>query len=367
MAQRVVILGAGIVGAAIAYELSLLEQCEITVLDIAQPATGSTGAALGVLMGIISRKTKGRAWTLRRRSMERFPALLQELATAGQPVSHNPHGILKLVREPEELKKGDRLREIRQASGWDLAVWDQDAIQQHCPYLRAQEAAGGLFSPQDFQVQPVPLTRALLTVAQQKGVCCHFEIEKPTLIFGDHHCQGVRAGGRTYPCDWLIVSAGLGSLEIINPLTETISLGAVLGQAFHLKVPQNLEPEAAFQPVISFEDVHVVPLGQGEYWVGATVEFPHENGAIDPDQTLAEVVRQKAIAFYPVLEQAEIVRHWSGKRPRPNGQGAPILKGLTGYDNIILATGHYRNGVLLAPATALTVRDWLLAPETISF
>ncbi|ANV91300.1 NAD(P)/FAD-dependent oxidoreductase [Picosynechococcus sp. PCC 8807] len=367
MVKRVVILGAGVVGAAIAYELSQLDQFEITVLDTAQPARGSTGAALGVLMGIISRKTKGRAWTLRRRSMERFPGLLEELAAADQPVPHNPHGILKLLREPEELEKDDRLRELRQASGWDLAIWDQDTIQQHCPHLQAKEAAGGIFSPQDFQVQPVPFTKALLAVAQQNGAHCYFGISQPKLEITDQHCQKISTDQNSYPCDWLIVSAGLGSLEVTKHLSESLSLGPVLGQAFHLRVPKKLEPQTPFQPVVSFEDIHVVPLGQGEYWVGATVEFPAETGGITPDITLADQVLQKAIAFYPLLKNAEILRHWSGKRPRPNGQGAPVLKGLAGYDNILLATGHYRNGVLLAPATALTIRDWLLAPETIPF
>ncbi|MBV5260652.1 FAD-binding oxidoreductase [Synechococcus moorigangaii CMS01] len=367
MAQRVVILGAGVVGAAIAYELSRLDQFEITVLDTAQPASGSTGAALGVLMGIISRKTKGRAWTLRRRSMERFPTLLQELAAAGQPVPHNPHGILKLLREPEELEKGDRLRDVRQASGWELAIWDPEMIQQQCPHLQAGEAAGGIFSPQDFQVQPVPFTQALLAVAQQNGGHCQFGVSQPRLEITDQHCRKIVTDQNSYPCDWLIISAGLGSLEITKNLSESFSLGPVLGQAFHLRVPEQIKLHTPFQPVVSFEDIHVVPLGQGEYWVGATVEFPDETGAIAPDTALAEQVLQKAIAFYPLLKNAEILRHWSGKRPRPNAQGAPVLKGLAGYQNILLATGHYRNGVLLAPATALTICDWLLAPDTIPF
>ena len=53
------------------------------------------------------------------------------------------------------------------------------------------------------------------------------------------------------------------------------------------------------------------------------------------------------------------MRHWSGVRPRPQGQGAPVIKPLAGYENVILATGHYRNGVLLAPATAMVVEKLL--------
>lgn len=363
---KIVILGAGIVGAAIAYELSLLPNFEITILDKAQPATGSTSAALGVLMGIISQKTKGRAWTLRRRSMARFPELLQELAEAGQPVPHNSHGILKLLREPDELEKGDRLKILRQESGWELEIWQKEIVQQHCPSLDLEEICGGIFSPQDFQVQPIPLTQSLLTVAQQNGVNCYFEISPPQLIFQDKNCIKISTDQGDFDCDWLIISAGLGSLEITKPLLKDFSISPVLGQAFHVKVTE-ANNHQTFQPVVSFEDIHVVPLGDGEYWVGATVEFPNEAGEVEANKTLMEEVWQRAIAFYPELKDAEILRHWSGKRPRPDGQGAPIIQRLKGYQNILLATGHYRNGVLLAPATALTIRDWLLAPETIPF
>jgi glycine/D-amino acid oxidase-like deaminating enzyme len=70
-------------------------------------------------------------------------------------------------------------------------------------------------------------------------------------------------------------------------------------------------------------------------------------------------VYQQAIAFCPSLAAGAIVRTWSGKRPRPEKKSAPIIEYLPGYDNVILATGHYRNGVLLAPATAKIVREML--------
>ena len=68
---------------------------------------------------------------------------------------------------------------------------------------------------------------------------------------------------------------------------------------------------------------------------------------------------QDAIAFCPELKNATIIKTWSGKRPRPEGIPAPIINNLSGYDNVLLATAHYRNGVLLAPATALEVTKML--------
>jgi glycine/D-amino acid oxidase-like deaminating enzyme len=77
--SHVAVIGCGIVGAAIAYELSRVSGLKITVLDRQPPAQGSTGAALGVLMGAISNKVKGRAWQLRQTSMQRYETLIPEL------------------------------------------------------------------------------------------------------------------------------------------------------------------------------------------------------------------------------------------------------------------------------------------------
>jgi glycine/D-amino acid oxidase-like deaminating enzyme len=105
--------------------------------------------------------------------------------------------------------------------------------------------------------------------------------------------------------------------------------------------------------------VHIVPLGGAEYWVGATVEFPDADGNVEADTELLDRVMEGAIAMCPALKEAEILRQWSGLRPRPD-QPAPVISPLTGFKNILLATGHYRNGVLLAPATALKIRDLLI-------
>ncbi|NCR46580.1 MAG: FAD-dependent oxidoreductase, partial [Microcystis aeruginosa SX13-01] len=114
-----------------------------------------------------------------------------------------------------------------------------------------------------------------------------------------------------------------------------------------------------FKPILTGNDLHILPLAGAEYWIGATVEFMDEKGEIIADTALLEQVYQKAITFCPSLAAGAIVRTWSGKRPRPEKKSAPIIEYLPGYDNVILASGHYRNGVLLAPATAKMVREML--------
>jgi glycine/D-amino acid oxidase-like deaminating enzyme len=105
-----------------------------------------------------------------------------------------------------------------------------------------------------------------------------------------------------------------------------------------------------------------VPIAPQEYWLGATVEFAPEDAPqlLQPDPQQFEALMQAAIGLWPALAPAERLRHWSGLRPRPQGRPAPIIEPLPGSDRVWLATGHYRNGVLLAPATAMAIKAALL-------
>ncbi|MCW6035733.1 FAD-binding oxidoreductase [Spirulina subsalsa FACHB-351] len=363
--SRVVIVGGGIVGAAIAYELSLVAGLEITLFDRSVPASGSTNAALGVLMGAISQKHKGRAWQLRATSIQRYATLLPQLtAELGQPIPHNNQGILMLCFDPTELPRWQKLIEQRASQGWTLELWDVAQLRDRTPQIQTSRAIAAIYSPQDLQLDPTALTQALLTAAQNRGVTCHFGVEvqnfSTTAPEGSEtrQCNHVQTTLGSLECDRLVLAAGLGSTALTQALATPVDLRPVLGQALHLELDHPLSD--SFQPVITGEDVHIVPIGGSEYWLGATVEFPNNQGGLVPNPLLLEEVRQRASEFCPDLATAKIIRTWSGQRPRPEGRPAPIIEPLQGYSNVILATGHYRNGVLLAPATALAVRDWMI-------
>ncbi|MBE9129795.1 MULTISPECIES: NAD(P)/FAD-dependent oxidoreductase [unclassified Coleofasciculus] len=368
--SRVAIIGCGIVGAACAYELSRVGGLTITVLDQQLPAQGSTGAALGVLMGAISKKVKGRAWQLRQGSMQRYETLIPELeAMIGYQIPCNRQGILMLRFPGEDIASWQELATIRESQGWHLEIWDAQQVQSRCPQVSNEQVIGAIYSPQDRQVDPTALTQALVAAAQKNGVVFNFgvSLEGVEFVASDEPnlrtCRHIHTNTGTLEIDWLVIAAGVGSSGLVNFLSSpdlesfpVIIIKPVLGQALQLRLECPIgHPD--FQPVITGDDVHIVPVGEGDYWVGATVEFPDEYGEVVAEPELLERVRQKAIAFCPALAQATIVRTWSGKRPRPEGRPAPVIGKLPGYSNVLLATGHYRNGVFLAPATALQIRE----------
>jgi glycine/D-amino acid oxidase-like deaminating enzyme len=354
MSQKIVVIGCGVVGAAIAYELSRIPSLTVTVLDSDPPAQAATGAALGVLMGIISQKVKGRAWNLRQTSIRRYATLIPELeALTGQKIPWNPQGILRLCFAGEDLSRWETLIKTRHAQGWRLERWNEAKLNDACPYISPLRATGAIYSPQDLQINPTALTLALVAAAQKNGVTFRFDAGVESLK-GAPTCQQVQTQTESIAADWVVIAAGLGSAVLTQTAAQPIEILPVLGQALRLKISQ---PNPQFHPVINGDDTHIVPLGHGEYWIGATVEFPNEAGKVVAAEGLLEKVLEGAIALYPALADSTILQTWTGLRPRPHNRPAPIIEPMSGYHNVFLATGHYRNGVLLSPATALIVRE----------
>ncbi|MUL38078.1 NAD(P)/FAD-dependent oxidoreductase [Gloeocapsopsis dulcis] len=396
--SHVLIVGCGVVGAAIAYELSL-SGLKVTVVDQQPPAQAATGAALGVLMGAISHKIKGNAWQMRSTSINRYETLIPELeALTMRRIPLNRQGILMLCFQEEDLADWEKLAAVRSAQGWQLEIWNAAQLQLRCPHLNSEKIVAAIYSPQDRQVEPIPLTLALVEAAQRKGVQFHFGVkvagyhfdaaQQQMYLYIDTTSTVEKAKfSEIQNVDWLVIAAGTGSTHLqsrqqfspdadltkiaisspnspqIQP-TPVVDIKPVLGQALHLQVNQPLG-DPNFQPVITGDDVHVVPrIGSQpitDYWIGATVEFPTDRQIIANPAQL-EQVRQQAITFCPALAAAKIIRTWSGLRPRPEGRPAPVIES-HGFSNILLATGHYRNGVLLAPATAQKIREVITKGE----
>ncbi|VXD11171.1 conserved hypothetical protein [Planktothrix serta PCC 8927] len=368
--NHLVIIGCGVVGATIAYELAAIPDLKITVFDQNYPAQASTGAALGVLVGIISQKLKGRAWRRREFSMQRYESLIPELeAITGRKIPFNRQGILLLCYGEDELEKWQNLINLRRSQGLELQWLNQEEVKTQYPQINTKNVVGAVYSPQDRQLDPTLLTLALVEAAQHRGVRFEFGVKVEsleTLKNTDEQqvCQRVKTSTGELNVDWVVVSAGLGTTPLISQIAtenhpkKPINIRPVLGQAVQVRCLESLG-NGELEPVITGNDVHIVPLGNAEYWIGATVEFPEQGDEILASSEQLDLVLKGAIAICPALENATLIKQWSGLRPRPDGIPAPVIGNLPGCKNILLATGHYRNGILLAPATADEIRGML--------
>ena len=370
--MRVAIVGCGIVGSAVAYEISQDPRYEITVYDRSlgpvqenqSVYSGGTGAALGVLMGAICKKEKGKNLRRRLAGIDWYDRVIPDLESVlGVQIPYNRQGLLMMNyegdRTEQDLRRWEQLAEIRPSQNRRLEIWQPDQIQRACPQVNLDRVVAAVYSPNDRQVHPTRMTQALIAVAERRGVRFVWNVDVGS------------ASSENLDCDVMVVSAGLGSTDLLRsivPSENSIELRPVLGQAIRVRVP-NLLGDPRFQPVLTGEDTHVVPveqtLGNREYWVGATVEFETDAKELVAKPEDFEAMWAKAIALVPELGEAERLQMWQGLRPRPVGRPAPVIEWATDSEgsgfkqNVLLATGHYRNGVLLAPATAIEVREML--------
>lgn len=360
MAGSVLVVGAGIIGRLAAWRLAE-EGHGVTLVDpvlaVEDPGTGLSGsqAALGVLMARVFHRSSGRAWRLRQQSHALWDQWLAELERRGHHLPRR-RGLMLLAATAEDLERQERIAADRARLGIPMQRLGPAHLDSLQPALPGP-ALGGLLSPDDGQIDPAPLLQALLQEARHAGTGCVGRAAT-ALERGSGGRWRVRLqGGEILEADWLVLALGLGTAALLAELGHGLALEPVLGQALELE----LEPAAAGEPplpwtwpgAVVWRGINLVPRptqpnGAHRLWLGATVE-PGRT----PDPAALAALRQLGGDAPPWLRRARVVRQWHGLRVRPVGQPAPVLN--EPEPGLLVASGHYRNGVLLAPATA----EWL--------
>ena len=345
-----VVVGAGLVGVATAW-LLLNRGHGVRLIDPggtgAQPAGAGTSAALGVLMAQVYRRSSGRGWRLRQRSLQLWQDWSHQLAQRGSALPLRP-GLLQLACEPKELELQQRLVLERNAKGFPLSLLSRGELAQLQPQL-PDGALGGLFSPLDGQLDPIVSRERLLQDALGRGL--ELVSDRAEAIGASSGADRWRlhlASGTQLDTPWLLVCAGLASAALLEPLGHQRPLEPVLGQALELQLPAGCDAER-WPGSVLWHGTNLVPRPGGRLWLGATLEPELAAGALG-DPAALEALRQLQGHAPDWLRAATPLRQWQGLRARPVGRPAPLLEQLE--PGLLLLSGHYRNGVLLAPASA---------------
>ncbi|MEB3168474.1 MAG: FAD-dependent oxidoreductase [Synechococcaceae cyanobacterium] len=392
MSRSVIVVGAGLVGLASAW---LLQRHGHAVLLLDSPGAGpaspslpppanqlapaaaraedgtsphlsirsGSAAALGLLMAQISQRDSGRAWRLRQRSLLLWREWRQELLQRGQSIPWRP-GLLLLAATAEERSRQEQLARERQARGMALEFWDANRLRRLVPEPPGA-ALGAIHSPEDGQLDPGQAMAALRADGLAAGLrCCPSRVQElRAAAQGDGGRWRLRLeDGQRLESDWLVLAAGVASAELLHPLGLERPLQPLLGQALELELPEAVVWQD-WPGVVSWKGLHIVPRpdrdGGRRLWLGATVEPGTEPAAA----ALAQL-RHLAGDAPAWLAQASLRQHWVGVRARPRDRPAPLLE--QPRPGLLLATGHNRNGVLLAPVSAewvlSQVEEWVAPP-----
>ncbi|MEB3242187.1 MAG: FAD-dependent oxidoreductase [Cyanobacteriota bacterium] len=357
-ASSVLVVGAGIIGLTAAWRLAELGH-PVTLVDPAlgsrhsHPAGGSQ-AALGVLMARVFHRSSGRAWRLRQHSHALWAEWLAELERRGHRLPRR-QGLLLLAATADDLDRQERLAADRARLALPLRRLSRAELDALHPALPDQ-ALGGLLSPEDGQLDPTPLLAALLQEARRAGTTC--VADAAVAVEPGPRWRLRLNGGGALAADWVVLAAGLATAPLLASLARPLALQPVLGQALELELAST--PDWNWPGAVVWRGVNLVPRpdlgGQGRrLWLGATLE----PGALASPTALAELrhLGGEAPAW---LRQARVVRQWHGLRCRPAQQAAPVLE--EPQPHLLVASGHYRNGVLLAAATAAWLCDRIHGP-----
>jgi len=346
----ILIIGGGVIGLAIAMELNL-RGAKVTVLnrDFQQ---GSSLAAAGMLAPQAEAIPVGPMLDLCLWSRSLYPEWIRKLEQlTGVATGYWPCGFLAPVYSMPQLdnSKNGHL-EGTYGSTAPTALWlDRDAIDLYQPGL-GTDVVGGWWYPEDAQVDNRALAQSLRLVVQELGIDYREGVEVEAMEPQGGFVRGIRTSVGKFHADHYVLATGAWSRDLLP-----LAVHPLKGQILSLKVPiDNHQP--SLQRVIYGSEIYLVPRRDGRLLVGSTSEdvgwIPHNTPAG------IHTLLGRAMRLYPQLKDWQIQECWWGFRPTTPDK-LPIL-GSSPLENLSLATGHHRNGILLAPVTALLLTDLIV-------
>lgn len=339
----VVIVGAGIVGCAVARELAR-RGLSVRVLEARAAAAGATQASAGMLAPYLEGHAGTAFLDLTARSLGLFDAFIEGVRSdTGHHLEYRRNGSLQVAfAEQAPLLRGA-------IAGDGPAVWvSPDALHEAEPWL-APEAAGAALVATHGYVGVEELTLALLESAARRGAVIESGVSVSSIVGSGGRLAARSADGREWPARWIVVAAGCwsGSLGLNDRMIQAVR--PVRGQLLRLRVEGTPIAHVVWGP-----DCYVVPWTDGTVLVGAT----EEDAGFDQTAT-ADGVRSllnAAVRLFPRLASATFLEVRAGLRPA-SPDDMPIIGPSARHPGVVYATGHFRNGVLLAPLTAALVAD----------
>jgi glycine oxidase len=354
MAPDIVIVGAGIIGCSVAYALARAGAGRIMVIDRGQPGAAASNAAAGMLVVASSRAPRGVLFELRRASAALFPDWIAALAHETDiDVGYQTQGLLELAFTDAEANALKNLVRRRQAQGFAAQDVDPATARAMEPSISAEAVHAALF-PTDCSVNNGRLVQALHRAASARGVVFRLGAPVTAIETAGTRATAVVAGERFTP-GRLVIAAGLGSRAIGTLLRVRIPVRPDKGEMVALC------PAVPIGRMLVWNDGYLVPRKDGEVIVGGTSLRGAADTTVTPS-TLAFLLR-RATRMVPSLAGATSLRSWAGVRPLSELR-RPIIGPARGYENVVVATGHHRNGILLAPITAQLVTELITRDAT---
>ena len=349
--MHIVVIGAGIIGAAVSEALDL-RGAEVTILEMRGPGRGASQASAGMLAPYTEASDHRALLDLGIRSLDLFDELVMRLTErTRRRIEYQRSGTLEVGFDERECARLQALIPILSELGVAAEWWSPPTLFEREPAL-ARSARAGLFVPAHGFVGVSDLVAALLESARWAGATLVSPVEAVTVEEG-RDAVAVRASDTRYEADRVVLAAGQWAARVRIAHVRPLPVKPVRGQLLHLVT----SPEARPERVVWGPRCYAVPWADGSLLVGATVEDAgfDEHATVEGIQALTSAITE----LLPATNRARLEAVRVGLRPALPDH-LPAVGPFEAAPRVVAATGHFRNGVLLAPLTAAVVSRYVL-------
>ncbi len=343
-----VIAGGGLIGACIALELAE-EGLKVALYDAHEPGREASWASAGMISPAPENPGSIPFVPISLASVALYPAFIQKVESlSGMDVGYRKDGAIDVILDGNIEEELSTVIALQHGVGLRAEALTAQQAREMEPSL-TDEIEAAIFRPDEASLDNRVFTDAVLKAAQQKGVQIFARNGAKSLWKENGRCKGLILDNGRVEAKWTIIAAGCFSARI-EGVAPYAPVFPAKGQMIALRC-ESVE----IQHVLWMEHTYLVPRNDGRIIAGSTIErtgFDHDVTAAGLKKILSE-----AIKLAPGLEKARIEETWAGLRP-DSPDHLPIL-GPTDLDGLLIATGHFRSGILLAPVTALLMREWV--------
>ncbi|MGP9075883.1 glycine oxidase ThiO [Geobacillus thermodenitrificans subsp. calidus] len=351
----VAIVGGGVIGAAVAFELAK-RKYRVAILEKGTMAGESSSAAAGMLGAQAEFSTPSPLVPLALKSRTLMPSLAEELKErTGIDIGLVEKGMIKIATTEEEAEDLRRHYTFWSATDQPVRWLTKEEVLEIEPRLAMEAIVEAMYIEGDGQVSAPDLAAALVHAAVSAGARLYeyTEVLNIRSDAGGHHLDTT---GGTFSAEAVVIASGAWASQLGNLLGLPLSVSPVKGECVMVRTPVPLLQATVFAK----NGCYIVPKRGNQLLIGAT----STPGTYDRHVCAGGIMNllHRAARLLPDVKQAEWVRAWSGIRPQTK-DGLPYIGEHPERHGVFVAAGHYRNGILLSAITGQLMADLIERKE----